>query len=98
MKDIVNTSLNFNRILSLSRRVLQQLLADRRTLALILVVPIVVLTVAGILVRLDSGTLHVAFVMEDTGAILPVSDGTINLGERLVESIGTLNDSLRSSK
>lgn len=84
-----------HRILSLARRVMQQLLADRRTLALILFVPLVVLTVAGILVRLEPDEVHLAVVLEDTGAVMPIGGGgTFNLGERLIGSLGSLNENL----
>jgi len=78
------------RIFTLARRVIAQLRADRRTLALILGVPLIVLSVAGVLVRLESSAAHIAVVLEDTGAQVPIGGGrTINLGERLVESLGS---------
>jgi ABC-2 type transport system permease protein len=83
------------RILTLARRVIQQLLADRRTLALIFLVPLVVLTVASILVRLEPGAIRLAVVLEDTGAALPVGSSTVNLGERLTASLGTLGNNLK---
>lgn len=87
--------MNLSRIVTLARRVIQQLLADRRTLALIFVVPLVVLTVAGILVRLEAGGIRVAVIQEDTGASLPIADSrTVNLGQRLVDTLGGLNTNL----
>ncbi|MBN1201703.1 MAG: hypothetical protein JXJ20_07605, partial [Anaerolineae bacterium] len=83
-----------HRILILARRVLQQLLADRRTLALVLVVPIVVLTVAGILLRLEPEAVGIAVVLDDVGTDLPVGSGSINLGERLTTNLSGLNDKL----
>ena len=75
------------RILTLARRVIEQLRADRRTIALILGVPLIVLSVAGVLVRLEASGATVAFVLEDTGAPLPIASGTVNLGERLISSL-----------
>jgi ABC-2 type transport system permease protein len=83
------------RIFTLARRVIAQLRADRRTLALILGVPLIVLSVAGVLVRLESSAAHIAVVLEDTGAQVPIGGGrTINLGERLVESLGSVAEQL----
>ncbi len=87
--------MSFRRIYPLARRVVQQLLADRRTLALILVVPLVVLTVAGVLVRMEPSQIRLAVVMEDAGATLPVGGGQqVNLGERLTASLGMLNENV----
>jgi len=83
------------RIFTLARRVIAQLRADRRTLALILGVPLIVLSVAGVLVRLEPSAAHIAVVLEDTGAPVPIGGGrTINLGERLVESLGSVAEQL----
>ena len=70
-----------NRILILARRVIQQMLADRRTLVLIVVVPVILLSFLGLLIRAEPGTLVVGIVNEDAGAALgPL---TVSLGERL---------------
>ncbi|NLX11797.1 MAG: ABC transporter permease [Chloroflexi bacterium] len=84
------------RILNLARRVIQQLLADRRTLALILLVPLVVLSVAGVLVRMEPTAVQLAVVLEDTGAALPIGGGgTVNLGQRLTDSLSGLGENLQ---
>ncbi len=70
-----------SRILILARRVVQQMLADRRTLVLIVVVPVILLSFLGLLIRAEPGTLVVGIVNEDTGAVLgPL---TVSLGDRL---------------
>lgn len=70
-----------SRILILARRVIQQMLADRRTLVLIVVVPVILLSFLGLLIRAEPGTLVVGIVNEDAGAALgPL---TVSLGERL---------------
>ncbi|HML23317.1 MAG TPA: ABC transporter permease [Aggregatilinea sp.] len=88
--------MSFRRVFPLARRVIQQLLADRRTLVLIFLVPLVVLTVAGVLVRLEPDEIRLGVVMEDEGAALPVGGGgdAVNLGERLTDSLGTLTENL----
>lgn len=83
------------RIFILARRVIAQLRADPRTLALILGVPLIVLSVAGVLVRLEPSSATIAVVLDDTGAAMPIGGGrTINLGERLVESLGSVAEQL----
>lgn len=70
-----------SRILILARRVIQQMLADRRTLVLIVVVPVILLSFLGLLIRAEPGVLVVGIVNEDTGAALgPL---TVSLGDRL---------------
>jgi ABC-2 type transport system permease protein len=67
---------------------MRQLAADRRTIALILFVPLMVISVAGVLVRSEGGSLRVAVVLQDSGTRLPLSVQTVNLGERLTSVLG----------
>lgn len=83
------------RILTLARRVIQQLAADRRTVALILIVPLVVMTVAGILIRAESSPISIGIVMNDEGAVIPLGSRTVNLGQNLSDNLGGLSDSFR---
>jgi len=85
--------MNMQRSLILARRVIQQLAGDRRTIALILVVPLIVLTVAGILVRAESSAMVVAVVMADEGTTVPLR-GEVNLGQKLTDTLSSLNDKL----
>ncbi|MEO8606801.1 MAG: ABC transporter permease [Chloroflexota bacterium] len=82
------------RILTLARRVIQQLAADPRTLALIVFVPLAVITVAGILLRAENGGVNIGIVLEDTGAKLPLGGRDINLGQSLTDNLSQLNDSI----
>src|SRR5262245_43225434 len=82
------------RILTLARRVIQQLLADRRTIALIIVVPLAVLTVAGILLRAESGGVNIGIVLEDQGAKMPLGNSDVNLGQRLTDNLSGINDNI----
>lgn len=70
------------RSLILARRVIQQRLADRRTLALMVVVPVILLSFMGILIRHEPGKLVVGVVNEDTG--IEVGGTTFSLGDRLL--------------
>jgi ABC-2 type transport system permease protein len=83
------------RILTLARRVIQQLAADRRTVALILIVPLVVMTVAGILIRAESSPISIGIVMNDEGAVIPLGSRAVNLGQNLSDNLGGLSDSFR---
>ncbi len=73
-----------SRILAL--RVVNQMLADRRTLALMCVVPVILLSFLGILIRAEPGTLEIGVVNEDEGFTL--AGNTVNLGERLINVLG----------
>jgi ABC-2 type transport system permease protein len=73
--------MNSSRTLILARRVIQQMLGDRRTLALIIVVPIILFTFLGILIRAKPGTLTVSVVNQDQGFSLV--GAKVNLGDRL---------------
>ncbi|MFP4323014.1 MAG: ABC transporter permease [Anaerolineales bacterium] len=70
------------RITSLAQRVMLQLLADKRTLALMLVVPVVLLVVASLLIRLEPSSITVAVVNQDEGYTVGARE--VNLGERYV--------------
>jgi ABC-2 type transport system permease protein len=71
-----------NRSLILARRVVLQMLADRRTLALIVVVPVILLSFLGVLIRADPARRTIGVVNQDTGITL--GDATVSLGERLI--------------
>ncbi len=77
--------MNLSRIIILARRVAQQLVADKRTLALIIVVPVILLTVAGVLIRVEPSGLTIAVVNQDEG--LALGGQSVNLGDRLTENL-----------
>ncbi|GIK65735.1 MAG: ABC transporter permease [Chloroflexota bacterium] len=77
--------MNLSRIIILARRVAQQLVADKRTLALIIVVPVILLTVAGVLIRVEPSGLTIAVVNQDEG--LALGSQSVNLGDRLTENL-----------
>src|SRR5689334_17890742 len=92
MNKINNSGLR--RILILARRVIMQLAADRRTVALILFAPLVVLTVAGVLMRADTISINMAVVLQDKGATMPLGVGSINLGQRLTENLSKVAENI----
>ncbi len=84
--------MSFNRIIRVARRVIAQLAADPRTIALILIVPMVVLTVAGILIRAETTAIDVGIVQQDSGATAGFGIGFVNLGERLTTSMAGVSE------
>jgi ABC-2 type transport system permease protein len=74
------------RILSLARRVIRQVLRDRRTVALIVIAPLLILTLGAILFRSTPAPIPLGIVNEDHGITPPVG-GTINLGQRIADEL-----------
>jgi ABC-2 type transport system permease protein len=74
----------------LALRVIQQMRGDRRTLALICIVPVILLSFLGILIRAEPGKLVVGVVNADEGFTL--AGTTVNLGERLIEVLGSFSE------
>lgn len=79
--------MNPTRIFFLARRVIRQVLRDRRTVALIVVVPILLLTLGALLFRADPTVIPLGVVNEDEGFATPLS-GSLNLGERIADALG----------
>ena len=77
--------MNMSRIIILARRVAQQLVADTRTLSLIFFVPVIILTVAGVLIRVEPSGLSIAVVNQDAGMAL--GSQSVNLGDRLTANL-----------
>ena len=55
------------RILTLARRVMRQVLRDRRTVAMVVLVPMLVLTLGAILFRSEPAAIPLGVVNEDRG-------------------------------
>ena len=85
--------MNARRILILAGRVMRQVLRDRRTVALIVIAPILVLTLGALLFRSNPAPVPIGVVNEDQGITLPVG-GTINLGQRMADELSA-GDSFR---
>jgi ABC-2 type transport system permease protein len=73
--------MNANRIRILALRVINQMVADRRTLAMMIVVPVFLLGMLAILIRESEPDMQIAVVNQDEGATL--LDNEVVLGERL---------------
>jgi len=76
------------RILAL--RVIQQMLGDRRTLALIVVVPVILLSFMGILIRHDPSKLAIGVVNESQP--IELAGKPRNLGDQIVGQLASLGD------
>lgn len=78
------------RTLAVAKRIVNQFLHDHRTIGLLFVVPIVILTLLGFLFRADTPPIPLAVVNEDQGASGPA--GTVSLAKLLVESMENNKD------
>ncbi|HEY69554.1 MAG TPA: ABC-2 transporter permease [Anaerolineae bacterium] len=74
------------RILTITRRVMKQVLRDHRTVALLIVAPILVLSLGALLFRTDPVAIPLGIVNEDQGMSLPVV-GSIDLGQRILDEL-----------
>lgn len=77
--------MDMKRVKHLAKRVVNQVRADHRTLALILLMPVMLLTVAGVLIRLEPDDMVIAVVNEDEG--LSLGNNNIRLGDNLEKVI-----------
>jgi ABC-2 type transport system permease protein len=73
----------------IAKRIILQLIRDRRTFALIFVVPLVVLTIAGILIQVSSGDVVVGVYNQDEGATVMVAN--VNLGDAVAASLDAMD-------
>jgi len=85
--------MNARRILNLAGRVMRQVLRDRRTVALIVFAPILVVTLGAILFRAKPAVIPIGVVNQDQGVSSPVA-GSVNLGQRIVDELAA-GDSFR---
>jgi ABC-2 type transport system permease protein len=78
--------MNPRRVLALGRRVMQQVLRDRRTVVLLVFAPMLVLTLGAVLFRSESAAIPLGVVNEDQGLTLPMV-GELLLGQRIVDEL-----------
>jgi ABC-2 type transport system permease protein len=76
------------RILAVARRVMRQVLRDRRTLVLLVVVPMMVLALGAVLFRAEPPVIPLGVVNEDEGLAL-IPGQRLALGDRLIEQLGS---------
>lgn len=75
------------RVLTLAGRIIRQFRRDRRTVALLLIVPVVALGLAAILIRSGVGVQDVGVVNLDAGVVTP--GGRLSVGDQIVEALAT---------
>ena len=78
--------MNAKRILAVAGRVVRQVLRDRRTLALLVVGPMVMLSLGAVLFRADPAVIPLGVVNEDEGLAL-IPGQRLILGERVAEQL-----------
>ncbi len=78
--------MNARRILKLAVRVIRQVLRDRRTVALIVIAPILILTLGGILFRSEPAVIPIGVVNQDAGIAFPAA-GSLNLAQRITDEL-----------
>jgi ABC-2 type transport system permease protein len=74
------------RVLTLARRVMRQVLRDRRTVGLLIIGPMLVLSLGAVLFRSEPTAIPLGVVNEDQGLTAPIV-GTIELGQRIIEEL-----------
>ena len=82
--------MNLQRIGAIALRVIRQVLRDRRTVALLLLGPMLVLTLGAVLFRADAQNIQLGVVNEDGGMDVPML-GAINMAERVTDELSALD-------
>lgn len=83
--------MNGKRVLTLARRIVRQISHDRRTMALVILAPMLMLTLGAILLRAEPVPISLGVVNEDQGLTVP-GTGTIALGQRLDDALAASDD------
>ena len=78
--------MSMRRVLTITRRVMRQILRDRRTVALLVFAPMLMLTLGAILFRSDLAPIPLGVLIEDQGVTSPIV-GTIELGQRITDEL-----------
>jgi ABC-2 type transport system permease protein len=79
------------RLSSMAKRVVTQIRRDRRSVALIFIVPMVVMGLLGYIMRLDTGPQELGIVVNDLGAVLSTG-GRIVVAEELIAALGSRDE------
>lgn len=80
------------RILTLARRVIRQIANDRRTMALVIVAPMLMLTLGAILFRAEAAPVPIGIVDEDEGLIMPGAT-VVDLSQGIADALAA-NDAV----
>jgi ABC-2 type transport system permease protein len=80
--------MNSRRVVILAQRVMRQVLRDRRTVGLLIIGPMLVLTLGAVLFRTETSLIPLGVVNEDQGLSSPIT-GDLQLGERITNVLET---------
>lgn len=78
--------MNSRRVVILARRVMRQVLRDRRTVGLLIIGPMLVLSLGAILFRSEQTAIPLGVLNEDQGLTSPIT-GNIQLGQRITDEL-----------
>jgi len=78
--------MKIRRIFSLARRVIRQIMHDRRTVALVFLAPIVLITLGAILFRAEAAVIPLGVANEDEGMTVPMT-GKMAMGQLIVDEL-----------
>lgn len=78
------------RIIAITKRIISQFRHDKRTIGLIVVVPVVLLSLLGFLLRSEAAPMPLGVVNEDKGIATPL--GTISLAKHLADALARNKD------
>lgn len=78
--------MNGKRILTLARRVIRQIANDRRTMALVILAPMLMLTLGAILFRAEAADVPIGIVNDDEAVTLP-GGGAMQLGQGIADAL-----------
>jgi ABC-2 type transport system permease protein len=81
------------RVAAIARRVMRQIARDHRTVALLILAPMLMLTLGAILFRAKPAAIAVGVVNEDQGLTAPLT-GKLVLGQRIVDGL-TVSDTFK---
>jgi ABC-2 type transport system permease protein len=80
--------MNSRRVVILARRVMRQVLRDRRTVGLLIIGPMLVLSLGAVLFRSEQAAIPLGVLNEDRGLTSPIV-GNIQLGQRITDELTT---------
>jgi ABC-2 type transport system permease protein len=78
--------MNVRRVSALARRIMRQVLRDRRTVGLLVFAPMLMLALGAVLFRADPAVVPLGVVNEDKGLSIPLA-GKISMGERIADEL-----------
>lgn len=78
--------MKLNHVFVVASRVMRQIIRDKRTVGLLVFVPILAMTLGAIIFRADPATIPLGVVNEDRGLSIPMK-GKIKLGELIIDEL-----------